>query len=55
MSAPTKHLSVGGRILAAELWLLAMAVYHDGWGYHHLARAEQLLVAYHDVFKGSGR
>jgi len=55
MSAPTKHADVAARILAAELWLLAMAVYHDGWNWAYLARAEQLLVAYHNVFKGAGR
>lgn len=55
MSAPTKHANVAGRILAAELWLLAMAVYHDGWNWAYLARAEQLLIAYHNVFKGAGR
>jgi hypothetical protein len=55
VSAPTKHANIAGRILAAELWLLAMAVYHDGWTWAYTARAEQILMAYSNVFKGAGR
>lgn len=55
MSASTKHANVAGRILAAELWLLAMTVYLDGWNRERDQRAQQLLIAYHNVFKGEGR
>lgn len=33
-------MSVNERILSAECWLLAMLVYHDGWTWPYLARAE---------------
>jgi hypothetical protein len=55
VSAPTKHHCIAGRILAAELWLLALAVHLDGWNCERSERAGQLLVAYHNVFKGAGR
>ena len=38
-------MSTSRRILAAELWLLAMAVYLDGWNTERLKRAERLLRA----------
>lgn len=45
-------MTVAARILSAELWLLAMAVYQDGWLNSYLLRAEQILMAYSNVIKG---
>lgn len=43
-------MSVNERILSAECWLLAMAVYLDGWNWVRLERAAQILAAYQNVF-----
>lgn len=42
-------MSLAQRVLAAELWLLAMRVHLDGWSDARLARAEQLLLSWRRI------
>ena len=48
-------MSVTQRILSAECWLLAMAVYHDGWTWYRYERARQILMAYRNVYEEEGK